>query len=251
MSKENNCQCLVCQVERSLLDSLSTQTARTHFQALARNHPILNHFHSPADVIAQLHKREESEIGNHIAWNAILHALVDSIADGTAEEIGQQLLLVAYAPAIHKVYREVCQKFPGLSPEDVAQQGAVCFLETSRSSEIQSLNGHLPGALATRFRRRLFRWAMAETRQLLPLRESTDELPEPTGNTFEDVVMLERIIQQAVREGMLSEAERQLLLKSKWEGFEANELVGMNAGNTTNAVQMRLKRIIKRLRRIL
>jgi DNA-directed RNA polymerase specialized sigma24 family protein len=92
---------------------------------------------------------------------------------------------------------------------------------------------------------------MAETRQLLPLRESTDDLPEPTGNTFEDVVMLERIIQQAVREGMLSEAERQLLLKSKWEGFEANELVGMNAGNTTNAVQMRLKRIIKRLRRIL
>jgi len=34
----------------------------------------------------------------------------------------------------------------------------------------------------------------------------------------------------------------------KWEGFEANELVGTNTGNSTNAVQMRLKRIIKRLR---
>ena len=51
MQKENNCGCVVCQVERSLLNSLSTQTARTHFQALARNHSILNHFDSPADVI--------------------------------------------------------------------------------------------------------------------------------------------------------------------------------------------------------
>ena len=113
MQKENNCGCVVCQVERSLLDSLSTQTARTHFQALARNHSILNHFDSPADVIAQLHEHERTEAVNHKAWNGILHALVDSIADRTFEEIGQQLLLLAYMPAIHKVYREACQKFPG------------------------------------------------------------------------------------------------------------------------------------------
>jgi len=68
-------------------------------------------------VIAQLHEHERVELANHKAWNEILHALVDSIADGTAEEIGQRLLLVAYAPAIHKVYREVCKKFPGLSEE--------------------------------------------------------------------------------------------------------------------------------------
>src|SRR6266571_5796969 len=141
MNKENYCCCSVCQVERSLLNSLSTQTARTHFQALARNYPILNHFDSPADVIAQLHEHERVELVNHKAWNGILHALVDSIADGTAEEIGQQLLLVAYAPSIHKVCREVCWKFSGLSPEDVAQQAALCFLETARSPEMQGMNG--------------------------------------------------------------------------------------------------------------
>ena len=148
MLKESNCRCVVCQVERSLLNSLSTQIARTHFQALARNYPILNHFDSPADVIAQLHEHERVELVNHKAWNEILHALVDSIAGGTAEEIGQQLLLVAYAPAIHKVYREVCQKFLGLCPEDIAQQAVVCLLETARSEEMQTLNGHLPAALA-------------------------------------------------------------------------------------------------------
>src|SRR5579864_410452 len=65
MQKENNCRCVVCQVERSLLNSLSTQTARTHFQALARNHSILNHFDSPADVIVQLHEHERTEAVNH------------------------------------------------------------------------------------------------------------------------------------------------------------------------------------------
>jgi hypothetical protein len=244
MLKENNCCCVVCQVERSLLNSLSTQTARTHFQALACNYPILNHFDSPADVIRQLHER--AEFVNHKAWNGILHALVDSIAAGTAEEIGQQLLLAAYAPAIHKVYREACQKFPGLCPEDIAQQAVLCLLETARSEEMQTLNSQLPAALTRRFRQSLFRWAINETRQSLALQEGTADLPEPA--TFEQAITLERILQQAIREGLLSEAERQLLLKFKWEGFEANELVGVNAGSTTNAVQMRLKRIIKRLR---
>jgi hypothetical protein len=58
---------LVCQIEQRLLDSLSTQTARTHFQALASNHPILNHFDSPADVIAQLHEHEEVGIVNRLS----------------------------------------------------------------------------------------------------------------------------------------------------------------------------------------
>jgi hypothetical protein len=66
------------------------------------------------DVIAKLHDREQVELVNHKAWNGILHALVDSIADRTGEEIGQQLLLLAYMPAIHKAYAEVCQQFPAL-----------------------------------------------------------------------------------------------------------------------------------------
>src|SRR6185312_4385243 len=129
MSKENNCQCGICQVEHDLLDSLSTQTTRIHFQALASNHPILNHFDSPADVIAPLHEHEEAGIVNHIAWNGILHALVDSIADGTAEEIGQQLLLVAYAPAIHKTCRDISMRFSQLAPDDIAQLASLLFLE--------------------------------------------------------------------------------------------------------------------------
>ena len=249
MPKEKNCQCVVCKVERSLLNSLSTQTARTHFQALARNYPILNHFDSPADVIAQLHEHERVEHVNHKAWNGILHALVDSIADGTAEEIGQQLLLLAYMPAIHTAYIEVCQQFPSLAAEDVAQQAALVLMEAARSPAMQNQNGYLPIALARDFHKRLIRWAVGEIRQSVPSEEVAAVHPEPESDeNFEGAVLLEDFLSQWQRAGVLSEEECDLLRKFKWEGFEANELVGMNTGDTTNAVQMRLKRIIKRLR---
>ena len=249
MNKENNCRCVVCQVERSLVNSLSTQTAQTHFQALARNCSALNHFASPADVIAQLHEHEQVEHTNHKAWNGILHALVDSIADGTAEEIGQQLLLLAYMPAIHKAYAEVCQQFPALGAEDVAQQAALVLLEAARSPAMRTHNGYLPIALARDFRKRLICWVSREIRRSVPSEEVLAMHPEPVSDeNFEDVVLLEDFLSQWQRAGVLSQEECDLLRKFKWEGFEANELVGMNTGNTTNAVQMRLKRIIKRLR---
>lgn len=250
MFKENNCCCVVCQVERSLLNSLSTQTGRTQFQALARTYPILNHFDSPAAVIAQLHEHSRVELVNHKAWNGILHALVDSIAGGTAENIGQQLLLVAYAPAIHKVYREVCQKFPGLCPEDIAQQALLCLLETARSAEMQSLNRHLPAALAVRFRRRLFRWAIGELRQSLPLEEIAGNIPTAHGHNFEEGIVLEQLLSKARRMGILSASQCELVRKFHCEGFQPEELRESKDGPSAIALYRRIQRAVHRLRRI-
>jgi hypothetical protein len=250
MSKENNCQCVVCKVERSLLNSLSTQTARTHFQALVSNHAALNHFDSPAAVIARLHEHERAEAVNLNAWNEILHALVESIADGTAEEIGQQLLLVAYAPAIHKVYREVCQKFPGLCREDVAQQATLCLLETARSPEMKSLNGHLPAALARRLRQGLFRWAIGEMRQSFPLQEVPDNVPEPQAGNFEEGVVLEHFLSKAQRISILSADECELVRKFHCEGFQPEELREGKDGPSAIALYYRIQRAVHRLREI-
>jgi hypothetical protein len=250
MQKENNCRCVVCDVERSLLDSLSTQTARTHFQALVRNHSILNHFNSPADVILQLHEHEQTEAVNHKAWNGILHALVDSIADRAFEEIGQQLLLLAYMPAIHKVYREACQKFPGLCPEDIAQQAALCFLETARSPEMQILNGHLPAALSRRFRQSLFRWAIGELRQSLPLEEIASNIPESQARNFEEGVVLEELLSKARRMGILSASQCELVRKFHCEGFQPEELREGKDGPSAIALYRRIQRAVHRLRRI-
>src|ERR1700746_1436581 len=112
MNKENNCQCVVCNVETALLDSFSTQIARNHFQALANNYPVLNHFSSPVDLVAYLHRDK----ANHNAGSEILHAVIHAITESPFEEFGQQLLLLAFTPAIHKVCSEISQRFPSLTP---------------------------------------------------------------------------------------------------------------------------------------
>lgn len=58
--------------------------------------------------------------------------------------------------------------------------------------------------------------------------------PEPESDeNFEGAVLLEDFLSQWQRAGALTQEECDLLRKFKWEGFEANELVGMNTGNTT------------------
>lgn len=72
MNKKNNCKCVVCNVEEALLDSFSTQKARTHFKALASNYPVLNHFSSPLDAVAKLHEQGKAAV------NLKLLAILDS-----------------------------------------------------------------------------------------------------------------------------------------------------------------------------
>ena len=251
-TKENNCQCGVCQVEQSLLDSLSTQTARIQFQALSANHPILSHFNSPSDVIVCLHEHERVETENHNAWDGILHALVKSLVDRTTEDIGQQLLLVAFTPAIHKTYNEVSEQFPTLMPEDVAQQASVCFLETAKSPAMLRQNGHLPIALVRNFRKSMFRWAIKEAHQCAQVQEGPIGFPEPPNASFEHAVALETFLQQAQRDGLLSSTECDLLLKLKYEGFEAKEVaeaLGANPVSVHRHLHRKLQTILNRLQR--
>lgn len=249
--KESNCTCVVCQVERSLLDSLSTQIARTHFQALVANHPVLNHFDSPTDVIARLHQHERIDADNHNAWNGILHALVDGLADRTTEDIGQQLLVVAYAPAIHKVCREVHHLFPGLSPEDIAQQASVFFLENAKAPTMAEQNGHLPIALVKYFRKRLFRWAIQEAQRSLPLQELSPRDPEPMSeDNFEDSVIVAQLLAKAQRLGILSQAEADLVRKFHCEGCQPEQLRAGAAGPSGIALYYRVQRAVHRLRRM-
>jgi hypothetical protein len=249
MPKENNCRCVVCEVERNLLNSLSTQTAQTHFHALALNYPILNHFDSPADVIDQLHEHEQAELVNHKAWNGILHALIDSIVDRTGEEIGQQLLLLAYMPAIHRAYIEVCQQFPALAAEDVAQQAALVLLEAARPPAMRNQNGYLPVALARDFHKRLIRWAFGETRWSAQVQEGPIDVPESANASFERAVTLEAFLQQAQRDRLLSQAECELLLKLKYEGFEAKEMAETLGTNSHRRLHRKLQTILNRLQR--
>src|SRR5215469_15351236 len=177
MHNENNCRCVVCNVEAALLDSFSTQIDRNHFKALVNSYPVLSHFNSPIDLIAQLHA--QGEAANHDAGNKVLRALIHAISNKRFEELGQQLLLVAFTPGIHKIYREICQRFPMLSPDDVAQQAWVAFMETAKSPAIPRQNGQLPVALVMNCRKAMQRWAIREARRVSIVQDGFEEFSEP------------------------------------------------------------------------
>ena len=248
MSKENNCQCVVCTVEAALLDSFSTQTARYHFKDLAENHPVLKNVESPLDVISKLQRQGEAV--RHDVKNQILHAVVHAVSDKAFEDLGQQLLLVAFTPALHKIYREMCQRFPLLSPDDVGQQLWVSFLETAKSPALLRQNGQLPVALVMNCRKAMLRWAMKEGRRLSVLQTSLPEYSEPpSDDNLEEVILLEDYLRQARRAGVLSPAQYKLLLRFKYEGFGWKELADRDGGPSAIALYYRVQRTLNRLRR--
>ncbi len=243
MYKENNCECAVCKAEERLLKILNTQTARNHFKALASNYPVSNELDSPLDAVARLHGQGGRL--NHDPGNQILHALIHAVSDKTFEDLG-----VAFTPAIHKIYREICQRFPTLQPDDVAQQVWVAFLESAKSPAMLRQNGQLPVALVMNCRKSALRWAMREARLASIVADASDGFSEPLANgNFEDAILLGEVLQQWRRNGVLSDAEHQLLLKFKCEGFDLKELGDAYGGISANAVQLRLLRTLTRLRR--
>lgn len=250
MNKENNCQCVVCNVEAALLDSFSTQKARTQFQALADIYPVLTHFSSPIDLIEYLH--QQNQAANHNAGSEILHAVIHAIAERPTEEFGQQLLLLAFTPAIHKLCREISQRFPSLTPEDIAQQAVLCLLEAARSTFIARQNGHLLLALVREFRKNTFRWAIKEARITTVEEEnSDDERPEKVSeDNLEREYELDEFLKRCRSGDVLSDADYELLLKFHCEEFEATELSLGSRWRSAKAVHHRLEKIIKRLRRI-
>jgi len=248
MNKENNCQCVVCTVEAVLLDSFSTQTARNHFKDLAENYPGLKHVESPRDAISTLQRQGEAV--RHDVKNQILHAVVHAASDKTFEDLGQQLLLVAFTPALHKIYREICQRFPLLSPDDVGQQLWVSFLETAKSPALLRQNGQLPVALVMNCRKAMLRWAIKEGRRASVLQTSLPEYSErPTDDNLEEMILLDDFLRQARRAGVLSPAQYKLLLKFKYEGFGWKELADGDGGPSAIALYYRVQRTVNRLRR--
>jgi hypothetical protein len=158
---------------------------------------------------------------------------------------------VAFTPAIHKIYREMCQRFPLLLPDDVSQQLWVAFLETAKSPALLHQNGQLPVALVMNCRKAMLRWAMKEGRRASIVQNSSPEYAEPLpdDNNMEEIILLEDFLRKARSAGVLSDDEYKLLVKFKCEGFAWNELTEGKDGPSAMALYRRVKRTIYRLRR--
>jgi DNA-directed RNA polymerase specialized sigma24 family protein len=157
----------------------------------------------------------------------------------------------AFAPTIHRTYREVRTWFRELEPEDIPQQVLTFSLELVASATVENLIALLPIALARSLRKNSFRWAEKEKRALLkrqPNMQADTKNEEPAvQDQLETVFALNDFLGYCCQIGVLSRFERELLIRFKVDGFSAKEIQDRHTALSERAVLIRVHRVMQRL----
>jgi hypothetical protein len=244
------CNCHICKVERYLLISLSEAPGSAHFSKLAASRPPLTQFASVSDLLGHLHMRRNGDSAGALVSELLL-SLIRAETVIPDSELIQSVLVLAFTPTIHRTYREVRAWFRELEPEDIAQQTFAFFLQLTASAPVDMLNNHIAFVLSQALHRNAVRWARREQAKVLERErffEEHRELVEPTeAAEFESVCLLKDFLDYSVRKEIISEFERDLLLRIKVDGFIAKEVLERHTVLSPKAVHVRIQRIIKRL----
>ncbi len=244
------CDCHICDVENRLFELLIDPSGSTRFLALCNSSPVLAKFTNISELLAHLHSPRNGDYDWSEAGET-LTTLIRAQASLPDLELIHSVLVLAFAPTIHRTYREVCAWFRELEPEDVAQQILAFFLEFIVSARAENVAGLLPVALSRSLRKTSFRWAQKEQRALLKLRQElqteldiSQRITEPL---FQTVSVLNDFLDYCTRQRLLSSFERDLLIKFKLDGFSGKEIQDRHTVLSEQAVHLRVHRIMQRL----
>jgi len=250
MRNNVKCNCHICKVERSLFTSLNETQVIERFSRLVASSPPLAGFARPSALIQRLHDRSNNPTHSPSA-SELLGALIYAGPSVGDNELSQSVLVLAFTPTIHRTYWEVRAWFRELEPEDIAQQTFAFFLQLTASAPPDMLNNHIAFVLSQALHRNAVRWARREQTKLLERErfvEEHGEFVEPSeAPQFESVSLLKDFLAYCVRKGIISEFERDLLLRVKVDGFLAKEVLDRHTVLSSKAVHVRIQRIIKRL----
>lgn len=250
MRDDLRCNCHICGIEGHVFDLLAEPPGTAWFLTLAASFPVLAKFTNISELLAYLHSPRTGDYDWSDAGETLC-ALVRARATVADLELVHSVLILAFAPTIHRTYREVCACFRELEPEDVAQQILAFFLELIASVSARNLVGLLPIALSRSLRKTSFRWAEKEQRALLKRRQEneiatggSERTAEPT---FQRISILHDFLDHCARQGLLSRFERELLIRFKVDGFSGKEIENRHTVLSERAVHLRLHRIMQRL----
>ncbi|MGH9713639.1 MAG: hypothetical protein ACRD5M_10110 [Candidatus Acidiferrales bacterium] len=251
MKQNLQCHCHICDVETHLLAWLSDSPSE-RFAKLAFNSPLLANFADASVLIEHLHAQRDGLIQAPSA-SEVLYALIQCGSNVEDRQLSQSILLLAFMPTIHRTYREIRAWYRDLSTDDIAQQLFTYFLELTDSAPVALLKTHLSFALARSLRRNAIRWARRETLILLQRERRQQErksVRESAADAnFEPISLLHDFLDYCCRIGIVSQFERDLLIKLKVEGFLAKEASDTHTVLSGKAVQRRIERIMDRLRK--
>src|SRR5258708_11824282 len=112
MRDDLRCDCHICEVEAHIFDGLAEPPGSIRFVAVAASSPVLARFTNISELLAYLHSPRTGDYDWSDAGET-LTALLRARATASDSELIHSVLVLAFAPTIHRTYREVCAWFRG------------------------------------------------------------------------------------------------------------------------------------------
>lgn len=241
MSDRPNCRCPLCRIGEKLRTELADPDNGERYRILLRSAPHLVPFQTAADLLAHLRSLTGSSSTDLLLGEllAVRRLFPGSLLDS--------LFVLLFLPVLHSTVRQVRERCPALSREDVTQQALGALLEFLASARLAARHTYLAFAIARYVRRAAFKWATREAKSPLDAPRSHNSWesgsPESAEESFERAYLLRHFFTRAVENGTLTPGERDLLIQCKLEG-------GTENGAFSNAERQRLKRLLGKLRKL-
>jgi hypothetical protein len=231
------CHCPLCRVESELLTDFLDSERQESCRQILSSAPQLAVFSGPGPLLEHLRLCRETTSSDAIL-RALLHAK-DIFGNGIVD----CLFILAFLPSMHASLRHVAKRYPQLSPEDASQQALQSLLRFLGSEQLAARPTYLGFAISRRVKRATFEWAEQEMRARV-LEPSAHAALDAFEDSFERLALLRHFLDRAVRRGVLTGDELNLLVQFKLENGAEN---GIPEGSS-NAHRQRLKRLLAKLR---
>ena len=245
-----SCSCLICDLERALLEEFSDLQNRITYLTFVSESPILSRFQSVSELIQYLHRSESGTENTPQGADLILGELIRLWE--WHREMSQKLLLLALMPAVHKTSRVIAARFPTLAREDIGQHLLTSMLEILRSRGLRTRRSHFAFAIARSLRRYSFRWAIREA-GFVPSeddeRSGDSQVDGKSDEALEVSIELRSFLHRCLSNRLLTESEHELLILFKLQEIPA-ETLAAREGLSEGAFRHRMLRLLARLRRV-
>jgi hypothetical protein len=250
MSRESNCRCLICNLERTLSVEIARSQFEVCYESFAHSRSLLATFPAASDLVSFLHTRSTNN-GIPISDHIVRELLQTTATAGDASL--RDLLLLAFIPMLHSTSRQVARRYPSLPPEDISQHVVLSLLQILRSPEFYTRSSHIAFAISRVLKRNTFEWARRENR--LAVRSEGEEAVSEfaflsdSGAPFERAVLLRHFLHCCHARGLLTGDDLALLVQFKLDAARDRK-AGGPAAVYSNASRQRMKRLLAKLRRV-
>jgi hypothetical protein len=249
MRTRSACRCLLCQLEVHLGQQLHELGHAKSYCEVAQSSLLLSGFPNAFALTAHLRSCRSNGSGSHPA-DAVLFELFQLRQKLKTDALLRDILLLAFIPVLHATSRQIAKQYPSVPSDDAAQHLVATFLEALDSNLLHGRNSHLAFVLSRMVRRNVFDWAKRECR-IPGSAERDDPLPEPASalgipESLESAALLRHFLFRCERQGLLSEADLELLVHIKLQASRSE--AGQTSLVYSNALRQKMKRLLRKLR---